>query len=350
MIVTPIVLILLLGTMLTGAFNGSTAIGDIRVLYKVNSTDSNLSAQWQAFAGQTEAFGIVMESADGHADGTEAVRTNRYAGYAEITDDGLRYYGSRRSMVESDIAQGVMAAFTGRFNLAAELAKDDPEQAAAIMAAAQSSDYVQDASLVANRLPSAMDYYAIAMITLIIMFYSMTASGLIDSERSRHTSIRLMAAPIAKSQIFTGKILGSLLQNAISVLIVMLVCKYMFDVYWGDNMALVYLVLVSQIVFAISLGLGFSYMVKGKAAGNLLMIFIQLAAFFGGSYFSLESVTGALRTLARFSPLEWTNSAILQIIYADNGAAAGHAMLLNIGFSIVFLGAAVLIMRKREGL
>ena len=54
--------------------------------------------------------------------------------------------------------------------------------------------------------------------------------------------------------------------------------------------------------------------------------------------------------ITKFSPLEWTNTALLQIIYGQGGSEVGNAMLLNIGFSVLLLGTAAIIMRKREGL
>lgn len=347
MLVSPLATVLLLGTMLTSIFNSSTPIGDVTVLYK---NDSRLAALWEDFVAQAGESGIVLEpAASPDADGIAEVENNRYVGYAELTDDGIHYYGSSRSTVESDIAESVIAAFADRYRLASEIAKGDPALVETIMAS-RSGEHVVDRSLAADRLPSAMDYYAVAMLTLIIMFGALNAAGLIDLERTRHTAIRLMASPITKGQIFAGKILGSLLQNVIYVIVVVLVCKYMFHVYWGDNLGLVFVVLMSQIVFVVSLGLGLGYLIKGKASGAVLMTIIQLAAFFGGSYFPLEGVTGVMRVIVSLSPLEWTNSAILQLIYANNGAAALQAIGLNIGFSIALLGVALLIMRKREGL
>jgi ABC-2 type transport system permease protein len=351
MLISPLAIVLLLGTMLTSIFNSSTPIGEIRVLYQNHSSDSELASYWGAFAERISASGIHLEpAASSTINGISEVENNRYVGYAELSDNGIHYYGSSRSTVESDIAVSVISAFADRYKLAAEIVGDDPAQAKAIMASEGSSEHVTDTSLVANRLPSAMDYYAIAMLTLIVMYGALNAAGSIDIERTRHTAVRLIAAPITKGQIFAGKIIGGLLQNVIYVLITVFICKYMFNVYWGDNLGLVFLVLISQIVFVVSLGLGLSYLIRGKASGAILMIIIQLAAFFGGSYFPLESVTGVMRVIASLSPLEWTNSAILQIIYANNGSAAFQAIVLNIGFSITLLGASLLVMRKREGL
>lgn len=349
MIATPVVLILILGTTLTNAFNGSIAVGKIRVLYTNHSHESSLMKDWEKFAEQSAHSGIEFVKASETMDAKLEVENNHYVGYVELTDSGLHYYGNSRNSVENVIAQSALASFADSYKLANGLEGLDTEQAAAIMSGS-GGKYVQETSLNAARQPSAMDYYAIAMITLIIMYGSLTAAQLIDGERKRNTSVRLLVSPITKGEIFAGKIMGNLLQNVVYVTIVVLICKYMFNIYWGDRLGLVLFVLFTQVVFSLSLGLGFSYMIKGNASSSILMMIIQVGAFIGGSYFPLQDVTGILRTITRYSPLEWTNEALLQIIYADNGSAAVSATLLNLGFSMLLLIAAVMIMRRREGL
>lgn len=51
-----------------------------------------------------------------------------------------------------------------------------------------------------------------------------------------------------------------------------------------------------------------------------------------------------------YSPLHWSNEALLQIIYSGDGTAAVHAMMLNVGFSVLLLAVAMISMRRREGL
>lgn len=65
---------------------------------------------------------------------------------------------------------------------------------------------------------------------------------------------------------------------------------------------MVLLVLFSEILFALSLGLGISYVLKGNAAGAVIMVIIQLAAFFGGGYMPVASTTGFMRKLQRILP------------------------------------------------
>lgn len=350
LLVSPLLIILILGTALTNAFNGSLTVGEINILYKNTSATSELSKYWNDFKGQMHQAGIRLEGADDKTNGKLEVKNNLYTGYVELMDSGLTYYGNSQSLIESDIAKSVITAFTDRYRLAAEVAKTDPKQADVIMAGSGGASYVLEESLNEARKPGAMDYFAIAITTMIILYSALTAADLIDGERKRKTAVRLLASPVTKLEIFIGKIAGLVVLNTILTLVVILFSKYMFNAYWGENLGLVFLVLFTEILFSVSLGLGFSYVLKGNAAGTVVMIIIQLAAFLGGSYFPVEDATGFMATLSVLSPLQWTNAALLEMIYADSFTAAANAMLLNIGFSVVLLGIAITMMRRREGL
>lgn len=352
MLATPVLLILILGTALSSAFNGSTAIGDIRVLYHDSGTEPALTEQWQAFTQEAQrSSGMLFEQAKEGMNGQQEVRNNRYTGYVEIDGNSINYEGNSRNSIENGIVQGMLSAFTDQYRLSAAAAKIDPEYESKLFIAEDGGrDYVLEASIQGARQPGSLDYFSIAVTTMIILYSALTAGGLIDSERKRNTAQRLLASPVTKAEIFAGKILGTLAINAVFVIIVVLISKYMFNAYWGENPIMVFLVLFTEILFALSLGLGISYVLKGNAAGAVIMVIIQLAAFFGGGYTPVASTTGFMREAATYSPLHWSNEALLQLIYSGNGSAAMQAMMLNVGFSVLLLAIAMISMRRREGL
>ena len=65
---------------------------------------------------------------------------------------------------------------------------------------------------------------------------------------------------------------------------------------------MVLMVLFTEILFALSLGLGISYVLKGNATGAVIMVIIQLVAFFGGGYMPVASTTGFMREAQRILP------------------------------------------------
>ncbi|OUS76476.1 hypothetical protein B1748_12420 [Paenibacillus sp. MY03] len=369
MLATPVLLILILGSVLSGNFNGKEAVGTVRVLYSA-SGDEAVKEHWESWIGrsidETDGLegtergdrGIIVkgiafdEAKMGEQAAIDEVKNGDYIGYATIGDEGIRYYGNDRIGAENAIVQGLLLAYADHRKLSLVF----PEAAGAAEGAASSGEHFETRKLQAPPKPNAIDYYSVAVTTMIIMYISMTAGLLIENERVRHTANRLLVAPVTKAEIFAGKITGSLLLHLFFVILIVLLSKYMYGADWGDNPVMVLLVLASQIVFAISLGLGSSYMLGSKASGAVIMTIIQLAALFGGSYFQNVDNGDSFSKLTRFSPLDWTNDGLLSVIYGGvespiGGMSAEYAaILLNMGFSVLFLAAAIGIMRRKEGL
>jgi len=179
----------------------------------------------------------------------------------------------------------------------------------------------------------------------------MSASSLIVSERVRRTADRLIAAPVRKSEIFIGKVLGSLVSNGLSIILVILFSKLLFNANWGSHLGLVFLVLLTEVVFAVSLGIGVSFLTKTSTASQvIIMLFVQLASFFGGAYFKIVNPEGIFKFITDLSPLTWMNSAMTKIIYANDFAAAIPAISINLIGSFLFLLVAIISLQRREGL
>lgn len=345
MLATPIVFMLILGAALSDAFRATVSVDDIRVLYQFESGMDALHAEWDAFVHEAGRSGIRFEPAAAGLDGEEEVRSGRYGGVVTIADSGLAYSGNSAAPVENSVVTGMLETFADNQRLASVLPGGGATADAAV-----SGGYLSETWMEAAKQPGALDYYSIAMTTMIVLYMAMSAGLLMDAERKGHTAIRLLAAPIGKSSIFAGKLAGAFLLNALSVLIIVLVSKYMFRAEWGDHLGAVFAVLLSQIVFSLGLGLCIGYLIRGSASFSVLVAFVQVSCFFGGAYFPVKDLTGALGVVRDLTPLTWTNDALLDIIFADRLSAAVPTILINAGSAVFMLAAAVILMRRREGL
>ena len=346
MLAFPIVLMLVLGTALSNAFNSdSHSIKDIQVLYK-DEASSTFSQSFETFTKEVSKSGIHFKKASEGIDGKEEVKQNKYAAYVELNKDGAKFYGSDRSSVEGSIIEGMLTTFVDKYNVAVEVAKVDPSKVSAVISNGNHNDYIKETSLQAAKKPGSMDYYAIVMTTMIALYAAMGASYLIRGERLRKTGDRLIAAPISKAEIFIGKILGSLVANALCLLLVILFSKFVFQANWGNHLGVVLLILLTEVLLAISFGLGIGYITKtGEASKAVIMVVVQLASIFGGAYFVVEE-----NAVTNLSPLTWANTAIMKIIYANEVGAALPVISLNLGISALFLLIAIIVLRRREGL
>lgn len=351
MLAFPIVLMLILGSTLSNAFSTTTTVGDLRLLVRDESASPQLATAWSGFAAAIGQEGVQIAQAEAGTDGREEVRTDRYTAYAELGDNGIQFYGSSRNTIESNILQGMLTAFADRYSLAVAAFQETPAAAAAIVASAgQGGDFIRETSLNPNKQPDSIDYYAMAMTTMIALYSVISASSLFRKERSRNTAIRLMAAPVGKGEIFIGKIIGCTFINMLCVAAVVLFSRFAFQADWGSHYGMVFLVLLTEVVLAVSLGLGVSFLVKGDGARPIVMIFTQVASFIGGAYFPLGDTEGFMSLLANLSPLRWANTALTQIIYSDQLAAAWPAIGLNVGVAAMFLIIATISIRRREAL
>jgi ABC-2 type transport system permease protein len=350
MLAFPIVLMLILGSALSNAFNSKIQLDDIYVLYKTTA-NSQLSDSFQNFAKQTGKTGVHFKRVSGTVDGKNEVKENNYTAYVEVSDKGIQLYGSSRNSIEESIVQGMLTAFADKYNMVTAVASVDATKLSTVMTSGSEHDFIKESSLQSKKQPGSMDYYAIAMSTMIALYGAIYASSLIREERVRNTALRLVAAPIRKSEIFLGKIIGCLTVNAACLLAVVAFSHFVYKANWGNHIGIVLLVLLSEVFFAVSFGLGISYIAKtGEASRMMIMIVIQLSSFFGGAYFKINNPTGILNYVTNLSPLTWANQAITKIIYANDIGAALTPITLNLGISILFLGFAIISFQKREGL
>lgn len=351
MLALPIALMLILGAALSNAFTSGVKVSDMRLLVNSEWTSMQGTADWNGFAQAIGKEGVEVVQAEAGMIGQEEVRAGRYTAYAELGTDGIKFYGSSKYTIESNIIQGMLTAFADRYALAAAAFQTDPAAAKEIVASAgQSGDFISETALNPDKQPGSIDYYAIAMTTMIALYSVFSASYLFRDERTRNTAVRLMAAPISKGEIFIGKIIGCAFINLLCVLGVVLFSKFAFHADWGNHYGMIFLILLTEVLLAVSLGLGVSFLVQGEGSRAFVMIFTQVASFIGGAYFPIGDTEGFMALLTNLSPLRWANTALMQIIYADNLAAAWPAIGLNFGIAAVFLMIAVISMRKREAL
>ncbi|MDR9852343.1 ABC transporter permease [Paenibacillus sp. VCA1] len=351
MLCFPIVLMLILGLALTNAFSSEVSIGDVKVVVKDATGGGPLSEAFAAFTKEVGKMGVTFEPLKPGMDGREEVENNRYADYVELTNQGISMYGSSRDAIESNIVQGMLASFTDKYNATATVASIEPAKTEMVLASG-GSDYIKESSVDPNRTPGSIDYYALAMTVMVGMWAAMAAGGLIQGEVSRGTAVRLVIAPIRKSEIFAGKILGGLVSNLLCVIVIIVFSKYVFKAYWGHHMGIVIIVLISEVIMAMSFGLAGSYLLKGAASRGIISLVVQLLSFFGGAYFPIgdDSGGGVMGFLVNLSPIRWANHGLTQVIYGNNVSAAWPVVMLNIGFAVLFLGVSIFAMRRREGL
>ncbi|MFD2210624.1 ABC transporter permease [Virgibacillus halophilus] len=350
MVAFPIVLMLVLGSALSGAFDSEKTIGDVHVLY-TSTADEQTTNAFKDFVKATGKSGIHFKEADSKSAAEKQIEDGKKDAFLQVRTDGMQLEINKSDSLEASILQGTLAAFVKQYNLGSVIAKEVPEKQASLFANKEKEDFIKEKTITGDKQPGSMDYYAIVMTTMIALYAAISASFLITAERTRHTADRLMIAPVKKSNIFAGKVLGSIVINAVCIAAVVIVSIVALHANWGSHPGLVSLLLLSEIIFAISFGLGISYMTKTPAAARvIIMTVVQVASFFGGAYFKIDNPEGFMKILTNLSPLTWENDAVIKMVYANDLSALFPAIGFNIGAALLFMLIASVIFRKKEGM
>jgi ABC-type multidrug transport system, permease component len=347
MVLFPIVLILILGTAFSRVFDDSIALDNVRVLYTLNSSNG-LSSYFKSFTEHGKEMGIKFEETSDVDAGVRSVQDVTYSCYILFENDSneVKLYKNARYNFEAGFVQGFVDSFISRYNAYAEIGKSNPEALGKIMAE-EGKNYVNTMSLDKKRKPRALDYYAITMLTLILMYSSLTGFWGVKSEQNHKTGSRILCSPIHKSEFLTGKVIGCIFVTFIQAAVVIAFSRYVMGAYWGNDIFTIALLVLSQAIMTISLGASIAFLIKNEgAASGLLNSVIPIVVLLGGGYTPLENMGPFIARISDISPVKWINSSMLRVIYDNDYSLVPIAIIINLALAAVFIGVVALLSKK----
>jgi ABC-2 type transport system permease protein len=185
-----------------------------------------------------------------------------------------------------------------------------------------------------------------------ILFISEMAMRDILREGQRGTLSRMLSSPLGAGQIVSAKILSAFLITGISMVVLVTLGKFAFNISWGDP-----LTLTIQTVGICAMSTGIMTFFYGiirseKLADAMLSVLIIVLALLGGSMIPYEQMGQGMRQVAHYSPVFWAIDGLKKIIFFS-GKLGDIWINLVIMFSIavpgMMIGAGILRRRIRSG-
>ena len=186
--------------------------------------------------------------------------------------------------------------------------------------------------------------------SMAILFLMYTVSSVggrsILAERNEWTLQRMLNTPSSTAQVLGGKILGVFLTGAAQMGILILASGLLFQLSWGDPIAVIVLV-IAAVVGASGWGILLAAFAKTPSqVSNLGTALMLLFGILGGSFFGGASFPGLLGTISRITPNTWAQEGFLQLA---RGGGLGD-ILTPIGalliMGLVLFGVAVWAFRR----
>jgi ABC-2 type transport system permease protein len=343
MVLFPIVLILILGAAFSGQFDSTITLGDMKVLYTEDVGESRhyLTDAFKEFRESlTREYGLVFEKTDDADAGMESVKGYKYAGYIQVSDEmgEIRFYNNEKhGGYKSVILESALSSFIKTYGAMEAIAANKPE-ALGLPQMQSRGEYVSLKSLNQKQQPGSLDYYAVTMVTMILLYASLTGFWSVYGDITQMTAGRVLCAPVKRYEFLTGKVIGCIMITVVQGIVVVLFSKWVLKANWGNDLISVVLLLASYSVMSVSLGVGLAHLFKKKDAANgLLNTIIPVIVFLGGGYVPLSEMGPAFNGISSISPVKWANTALFKLIYDQDYSQLATSVLINLAAAAVFI-------------
>jgi ABC-2 type transport system permease protein len=195
-----------------------------------------------------------------------------------------------------------------------------------------------------------LDYFYPGALIMIVLFTSIFAMMSVIEDRKEGFLLSVLVAPVPRSAIVLGKVLGGTTLAAAQGMIFLI-----FAPFAGVHLEPVQVLLVGIVVFLVSFsltGLGFAIawpMDSSQAFHGIVNLFLIPLWLLSGSLFPMAGASGWIRVVMRLNPLTYGVEALRTLLYpgAETSFPLPSAMATLLLFSLVMFGLAFLMVNRR---
>jgi ABC-2 type transport system permease protein len=195
-----------------------------------------------------------------------------------------------------------------------------------------------------------MNYFYPGTLILIVLFTSIFAMMSLIEDRQEGFLLSVMVAPVPRSAIVLGKVLGGTTLAAIQGMIFLI-----FAPFAGVHLNLLQVLSVAVVVFLVSFALtalGFAIawpMDSTSAFHGIINLFLIPLWLLSGALFPLSGASGWIRVLMYLNPLTYGVEALRDLLYPgmDTKFPLPSSIATLILFSLVMFSLAFLMANRR---
>lgn len=209
---------------------------------------------------------------------------------------------------------------------------------------------IEDIVLEGRKAISSADYYAVAMLTMFILFAAGQGGRMLLEEKDDRTYQRMMVAGTSGLEILSGKLIAVFLIALFQTAVMITFTQIVLEVQWGD---LIFVVLISlAAAFAVA-GLGvfvgaLTYRSENYKIANIFeSAIIQVMALLGGSFFPLSVMPKFMQNLSFLSLNGIALKAYLKVITGYETTDVLNYILILAAMGAVFVILAVLVLKEK---
>ncbi|WP_010093824.1 ABC transporter permease [Ornithinibacillus scapharcae] len=196
----------------------------------------------------------------------------------------------------------------------------------------------------------ATSYYTIGMVVMNVLFIAGAISYYAFHEKQIGVFNRIILADVSRWVYFTGVFLTGMIFSFIQAIVIFAFSWLVFGISWPD----VGLFLLVTVAFSFAVGgltvflSALNYKLNSEMITNFFMnIIVILLSVLGGSFFPIGDYVPAIQSMGNMTPNGSGLSAYISILRGENIAAISENLLFLVGFGMIMILIAVLCFPKR---
>jgi ABC-2 type transport system permease protein len=198
-----------------------------------------------------------------------------------------------------------------------------------------------------GKSPSAVDYYAITMLAMFMLYGAGYGAYAIRSNYMEIRGQRIRVTRVKFYEHFIGLALGTVLTIFMQGLAIVLFSKYAFGAHLGSSLIFILFVILTFAILSTGLGMFMALMFKDKNQGsNIINVLIPVFTLISGGFVTL-SADGIFKVVQNFIPNYHFHQVLLNYAFETSADLVTRSMLI-LWAMIVFCYAGTLVLKGRR--
>lgn len=356
MILSPIFIIFIMANMVSGQVNPEDK-NRIKVGF-LNQDRGYISNQFEEYINSDEIKNYIeIIDVKSKNEGIEQIKNKKISmliilenGYTEGIKQGIgakiNVYNQDRSSYRARIVKGIVDSYINETNAALAISAVNDDKAGV-----SKYNNIDDTRIPSEKsTPGFMEYYAVTMLIMSIMYGSGYGASEMQEDLFYSTGLRIRSTPVKTIELFTGKTLGSVFTVFLQGTIIILATKQFYGANWGDNIALVFLIILLMSILSVGFGIAIALLSKDEyMADRILNVITPVFTLISGGYFKIHFGSKIIEGIRFFIPNQLAHIAIFNTVYNGSIKLIGLSIITIIFMIVInFVIAAFAVRRCKD--
>ena len=299
---------------------------------------------------------FILEAADSLED-AKAKLAGEEAEIIFVVSDGdvEVYLQENHSITSAAVAGSIADTYKQRYQLIADAWEQDPAFAMELVNnAVENVTYTVSEEDVFGAEPNPYNWYFLSTLVMGILFMAMMGINMVGDLRADVSAVamRYSVSPARKGQMVVTAFAARVIPGLVIVAIQLMVMKYVFGIYLGNDYLKLALFVVSAVMFSISFGIICGLCFKGDVhqRGNKATSLIMISVFLSGEMIS--QLPGLFERyfpiFNKINPATVLNMALFKLTIGNSAEGFFMNIAEIIGLTVVFLAIGIAVLRREK--